>query len=269
MSYPSILTAAALSLLFLSATAQVPDPLICEDSIDGKPPFQSNAIPCIIGCNCFVDHATLSFLPGSVNTTCFPYCNLNCVHKDPTPAQVALAPDCWDRCQVQNDGVPEHLGWCMFWCVEGSTYTDLVTATKCIPSLSNDGAPTTTVVGGVTVTFEPLSNPPEWQSWFQTQTVIPRTGTPAVLPSATPPPPPSNPISTPNSQSSSFSVALPTPSSLSGSKTSSTASASPEADSASPETPQTGMAVSISRADPWLLSVLSFALYIGARFAWD
>ncbi|KAJ7929108.1 hypothetical protein B0H13DRAFT_2652629 [Mycena leptocephala] len=142
------LTLSALSLLFLSAAAQssVPDPLICEDTIDGKPPFQSIDIPCIVGCDCTIFHATLSFLPGSINTTCIPYCNLDC---------------------VQNNFLPENVGWCMYWCVDG--YTDLVTSTKCIPSLSY-GAPTTSVFDGITVTLAPFTNPPEWQSWYQTQT---------------------------------------------------------------------------------------------------
>jgi hypothetical protein len=137
----------------------VPDPLICEDTIDGKPPFQSIDIPCIVGCDCTIFHATLSFLPGSINTTCIPYCNLDCVRKDPTPAQSALAPDCWNRCKVQNNFLPENVGWCMYWCVDG--YTDLVTSTKCIPSLSY-GAPTTSVFDGITVTLARtyLSLPP-------------------------------------------------------------------------------------------------------------
>jgi hypothetical protein len=154
---PLLASAAALSLLFLLTAAQsVPNPLICEDSIDGKPPFQSLDIPCLVGCNCQITTPTGTFLPGQINTTCIPYCNLDCVRKDATPAQSALAPSCWDRCQVQNQGIPERVGWCMYWCVDG--YTDLVTATSCVPSLS-PGAPTTTVIDSHTVTFNRTSVP--------------------------------------------------------------------------------------------------------------
>ncbi|KAJ7254051.1 hypothetical protein B0H12DRAFT_569552 [Mycena haematopus] len=179
----------ALSALLLSVVSQsVPNPLICEDSIDGKPPFQSVDIPCILECDCEIVKPTLSFLPGSINATCFPYCNLDCVRKDATPAQSALAPSCWDICQVQNKGIPERLGWCMYWCVDG--YTSLVTATSCVPSLS-PGAPMTTVISGETVTLDLLTNPTEWQSWYQTQTVMPKTSTPTALPPTSDSPQPS------------------------------------------------------------------------------
>ncbi|KAK7064175.1 hypothetical protein R3P38DRAFT_28465 [Favolaschia claudopus] len=164
----------------------VPDPLICEDSIDGKPPFQEIAAPCLLGCDCVFVKPTGGFLPGQVNTTCIPYCNLDCVHTDATPSQSALAPSCWDRCQVQR-ATPENTGWCMYWCVEG--YTDLVTSATCIPSLTF-GLPETTVFGGLTETFRPFSVAAEWQSWYLTQTVIPRTanagGQPTALPSVAP-----------------------------------------------------------------------------------
>ncbi|KAJ7668555.1 hypothetical protein DFH06DRAFT_1321797 [Mycena polygramma] len=246
------LAAATLSLLFLSAAAQVPDPLICEDSIDGKPPFQSNAIPCLVGCDCQITQATLSFLPGSINTTCIPYCNLDCVRKNPTPAQSALAPNCWERCKVQNHAIPEEVGWCMYWCVDG--YTDLVTSTSCVPSLSY-GAPTASVIDGHTVTVAPFTNPPEWQSWFQTQTVIPRTSNPGALPTPTQ----SAVVQSTSGARSSTPTASPTISpSSSSARTSSETSVSSEADSAAP----TNAAAVVSRAHPLLLAALSFALYL-------
>jgi len=259
-----LLACAAAPLLFLSAAAQsVPNPLICEDSIDGKPPFQVIDVACIVGCNCEIVAPTLSFLPGSVNTTCIPYCNLDCVRKDPTPAQSALAPSCWDRCQVQR-ATPENTGWCMYWCVDG--YTDLVTATTCVPSISL-GAPTTTVIGGTdTVTFDGFTNPPEWQSWYQTQTVIPRTSN--TLPTVLPTTASSLPLggAQPSTQ-----IDLSTiPSNTSASKTSSAANGSAEADSASVSSPAVSSpaknkAVSVS-ANPLLLT--SLLLYLGARIVW-
>ncbi|KAF7347782.1 R3H domain-containing protein [Mycena venus] len=249
--------AVALSLLFFSAAAQsVPNPLICEDSIDGKPPFQSFEIPCLLECDCVAVQPTGTLLPGQVNTTCFPYCNLNCVRKDATLAQVALAPSCWDRCQVQNDGIPERLGWCMYWCVDG--YTDLVTATSCVPSLSR-GLPTTTVVAGDTVTIFGFTNPPEWQSWYQTQTVIPRTSTP--LPAPTSPSPSRTSSGPPQSTVQTDISTIPT--STSASKTSSGANGSAEADSASTSTSAKNKAVSVARADPLLLAAM--LLYLVGR----
>ncbi|KAJ6519886.1 hypothetical protein C8R45DRAFT_953146 [Mycena sanguinolenta] len=247
---------AVLLALSLSAAAQsVPNPLICEDSIDGQPPFQATDIPCIVGCDCQIVTPTLSFLPGSINTTCYPYCNLDCVRKDATPAQSALAPSCWDICQAQNHGIPERLGWCMYWCVDG--YTDLVTSTSCVPSLS-PGAPTTTVVGGETVTFNPLTNPPAWQSWYQTQTVMPRTSIP-VLPTPL--------SSTSDGSRSSMGIDLSTIPSTTGSKTDSAADFSSAAESDSASTSQVSNfkneAVSALQARSLLLTSLS--LYIGAR----
>ncbi|KAJ7361674.1 hypothetical protein DFH08DRAFT_381185 [Mycena albidolilacea] len=244
-------SAAALSLLFLLTAAQsVPNPLICEDSIDGKPPFQSFDIPCLVGCNCQITTPTGTFLPGQINTTCIPYCNLDCVRKDATPAQSALAPSCWDRCQVQNQGIPERVGWCMYWCVDG--YTDLVTATSCVPSLS-PGAPTTTVIDSHTVTFNPLTNPPEWQSWYQTQTVIPRTSTSVAASSS-------------GTHSSTQTDLSTITSSASLSKTSSVSSISPEADSASASSSVKSNAAFVLQVDGLLLA--ASLLYIGARIVW-
>ncbi|KAJ7254052.1 hypothetical protein B0H12DRAFT_1115710 [Mycena haematopus] len=160
MSRP-LATAAALSLLFrilaLAQTLSLPDPLICEDTIDGTPPFNEIGAFCLLGCDCVVVKPTGGLLPGQVNTTCIPYCNLDCVHEDATPAQSALAPSCWDRCQVQR-ATPENTGWCMYWCVEG--YTDLVTSATCVPSEAF-GPPTATVFGGITESYRrmPLACP--------------------------------------------------------------------------------------------------------------
>ncbi|KAF8216169.1 hypothetical protein K438DRAFT_1800183 [Mycena galopus ATCC 62051] len=250
------LASGALPLLFFSAAAaqilSLPNPLICEDTIDGSPPFQSIDIPCIVGCDCQIDVATLSFLPGSINTTCYPYCNLDCVRKDATPAQSALAPSCWDRCQGQN-ATPENLGWCMYWCVDG--YTDVVTSTTCVPSLAR-GAPTITVIDSESLTVDPFTNPPAWQSWYQTQTVIPRTSTPFTTSSPTPSPAAPLPGPTSSSTILSSTSAIQTSSGV-------PSAATPEADS----TAANSMANSVSHTDPLLLAALSFLTYLAARIA--
>ncbi|KAI1106087.1 hypothetical protein F4804DRAFT_70898 [Jackrogersella minutella] len=165
------------TLLLLAASLTpvqaIPNPIICEDTLDGSPAFDVNKVPCLLGCGSQVAVATGSLLPGSVNLTEIPYCELDCVHADASPAQSAAAPDCYDRCQVMNQGTPENVGWCMFWCVEG--YTELVETTACVPSLEY-GALTTTTIGGAVVSFRPFTEPTEWQSWYLTQTVLPRTG---------------------------------------------------------------------------------------------
>ncbi|KAI2473791.1 hypothetical protein F4781DRAFT_427026 [Annulohypoxylon bovei var. microspora] len=166
-----ILTALASSLI--APALAIPDPIICEDTLDGSPPFNSNDVPCLLGCGAPLAVATGSLLPGSVNETDIPYCQLNCVHEDATPAQSSAAPGCYDRCHVLNQATPENIGWCMFWCVEG--FTDLVTSTACVPSLEYDTLVTTTI-GGVVVIERPFTEPPEWASWYLTQTVISRTG---------------------------------------------------------------------------------------------
>jgi hypothetical protein len=130
------------------ATA-VPNPLICEDSIDGIPPFDSNDVPCLLGCGAPLAIATGSLLPGSVNTTDIPYCQLNCVHKSASPAQSSAAPGCYDSCHKKNQATPENIGWCIYWCVDG--FVDVVESTACVPSLVY-GPTITTTVDGLTLT---------------------------------------------------------------------------------------------------------------------
>ncbi|OTA61171.1 hypothetical protein K449DRAFT_71115 [Hypoxylon sp. EC38] len=151
----------------------IPDPIICEDTLDGSPPFNSNDVPCVLGCGVPVAVPTGTLLPGSVNVTDIPYCQLNCVHDDATPSQSALAPDCYQSCRVMNQATPENIGWCMYWCVDG--YADLVESTACVLSLTY-GSWVTSTIGSRTVTFRPFTQPPEWQSWYLTQTVLPTTG---------------------------------------------------------------------------------------------
>jgi hypothetical protein len=138
-------------LLPLVSGQTLPNPLICEDSINNLPPFKSNAVPCLLGCGTPIAIATGSLLPGSVNTTDIPYCQLNCVHQDATPSQSALAPDCNQRCHAHNQATPENIGWCMYWCVEG--FGDLVASTSCVPSLEF-GSMVTSVIDGITETFD-------------------------------------------------------------------------------------------------------------------
>ncbi|KAI0840167.1 hypothetical protein F5Y06DRAFT_294838 [Hypoxylon sp. FL0890] len=164
----------ALIVLPLVFHAQaLPDPIICEDTLDGSPPFNSNDVPCLLRCGVPIAVPTGSLLPGSVNETDIPYCQLNCVHTNASPSQSAVAPDCYQGCRVMNQGTPENVGWCMYWCVDG--FTDLVESTACVPSLEY-GSLVTSTEGGVTVTFRPFTQPPEWQSWYQTQTVLPKSG---------------------------------------------------------------------------------------------
>lgn len=137
------------TLLTPILVSAIPDPIICEDTLDGSPPFNSNKVPCLLGCGVPVAVATGSLLPGSVNETDIPYCQLNCVQDDPLPAMSSAAPTCYDACKVRNQATPENVGWCMFWCVEG--WADLVRSTACVPSLEY-GSLVTTVVGRVTVT---------------------------------------------------------------------------------------------------------------------
>ncbi|KAI1331106.1 hypothetical protein F5Y16DRAFT_360541 [Xylariaceae sp. FL0255] len=178
----------ALALLLasipLQALAQVPTPIICEDSIDGKPPFDSNDVPCLLGCGAPLATVSGSFLPGSVNTATIPYCELDCVHTSASPAQSSAAPGCYDDCHHKNEATPENIGWCMYWCVEG--YSSLVESTACVPSLVY-GPPVTTIVeGDVTETLRPFSEPAAWASWYLTQTVLSRsTGTADITSSLT------------------------------------------------------------------------------------
>ncbi|KAI1391123.1 uncharacterized protein F4822DRAFT_395623 [Hypoxylon trugodes] len=176
----------ALSLLFPLLTHGIPDPIICEDSLDGTSShFNSNNVPCLLGCGAPEPVATGSLLPGSVNVTDIPYCRLNCVHRDSaSPAQSSAAPDCNSRCENGNGATPENLGWCMYWCVDG--YSDLVGKTTCIPSLVYGDLVTSTIGGGDVVTFRPFSNPSQWQSWYQTQTVLPKSSGSAFVATPTP-----------------------------------------------------------------------------------
>ncbi|KAI3337251.1 hypothetical protein HD806DRAFT_32387 [Xylariaceae sp. AK1471] len=132
-------------------TTSVPNPLICEDSLDGTTPFNSNNVPCLLGCGVPVAVATGSLLPGSVNVTDIPYCQLNCVHKNASPAQSSAAPGCYDSCHKKNQATPENIGWCMYWCVEG--YVDIVESTACVPSLAY-GPIVTSTINGLTLTFQ-------------------------------------------------------------------------------------------------------------------
>ncbi|KAI4865355.1 hypothetical protein F4820DRAFT_300911 [Hypoxylon rubiginosum] len=148
----SVTTLSALLLLLSSPRGAhaVPDPIICEDTLDGtSPPFDSRDVPCLLGCGAPLAVATGSLLPGSVNETDIPYCQLNCVHESATPEQSAAAAGCRGSCGVMNQGTPENIGWCMYWCVDG--YSDLVETTACVPSLTY-GAEVTTTQGGWTVT---------------------------------------------------------------------------------------------------------------------
>jgi hypothetical protein len=133
------------------ASQTLPTPVICEDSIAGQPPFDSNDTPCLLGCGAPIAIATGSLLPGSVNLTDIPYCKLNCVHDNATPSQSALAPGCYTQCQAHNQATPENIGWCMYWCVDG--YGDLVATTACVPSLEY-GPTTTTLIGTRVETFQ-------------------------------------------------------------------------------------------------------------------
>ncbi|KAI8965630.1 hypothetical protein F5Y11DRAFT_275528 [Daldinia sp. FL1419] len=194
-----------LSLVFFASSAlrvgagagaqNIPDPLICEDTLDGStPPFKANAVPCLLRCQDPVAVATGSLLPGSINETNIPYCQLNCVHSAASPAQSALAPDCYRRCAEKNSETPENVGWCMYWCADG--FGDVVEQIACIPSLKY-GPVQTTVERGMTITYRPLAQPPEWQSWYKTQTVIPYTGNVRLATPETPSPTSSHLFSAP------------------------------------------------------------------------
>ncbi|KAI1462231.1 hypothetical protein F4805DRAFT_409795 [Annulohypoxylon moriforme] len=178
-----ILTA-LIATLFASVLA-IPDPIICEDTLDGSPPFNSNDVPCLLGCGAPIAVATGSLLPGSVNETDIPYCQLNCVHSAASPAQSSAAPGCYNACHVTNQATPENIGWCMFWCVEG--YGELVKSTACVPSLEY-GSLVTTTIGGMTVSERPFTEPSEWASWYLTQTVLSRSGVNGQAVTATPGP---------------------------------------------------------------------------------
>ncbi|KAF3068904.1 hypothetical protein GL218_08173 [Daldinia childiae] len=167
------LTSSLIAASALALAQKIPDPLICEDTLDGSPAFQADSIPCLLRCQDPLAAATGSLLPGSVNETAIPYCQLDCVHRAASPAQSTRAPDCYRRCRVRNQGSPENAGWCMYWCVDG--FGDVVEATACVPSLEF-GAVSTVVEDGRTVTFRlAVSQGLEWRSWYETQTVMPIT----------------------------------------------------------------------------------------------
>lgn len=124
---------ALFSSIALASAAQAP---ICEDTIDSQPPFNNNNIPCLLNCNTPISQATGGLLPGSINATNVPYCRLNCVRGgDVTPAQSAAAPACNERCEKINSATPDQLGWCIYWCVEGGEFEELVVSTTCVPSI--------------------------------------------------------------------------------------------------------------------------------------
>ncbi|KAL7625481.1 hypothetical protein AAE478_004701 [Parahypoxylon ruwenzoriense] len=201
------LTTLALSIhasILLSYAQSLPDPIICEDTLDGRPPFESRHVPCLLGCGVPVAVATGGLLPGSVNGTDIPYCQLDCVHEDATPSQSAAAPDCYRRCGVRNQATPENIGWCMYWCVDG--FADLVESTACVPSLEFGTLPVTTV-GGVTLTLRPFTHPSEWESWYLTQTVLPKSGSSGDVITS----PPSTAVSSSSVQASTISVGDITP----------------------------------------------------------
>ncbi|XDG02099.1 hypothetical protein ABKA04_001714 [Annulohypoxylon sp. FPYF3050] len=197
--FNKLILPALLTPILVSA---IPDPIICEDTLDGSPPFNSNKVPCLLGCGVPVAVATGSLLPGSVNETDIPYCQLNCVQDDPLPAMSSAAPTCYDACKVRNQATPENVGWCMFWCVEG--WADLVRSTACVPSLEY-GSLVTTVVGRVTVTERPFTEPSEWASWYLTQTVLSKPSITAQPATAT-----DRPLITAAPETTAASVASPT-----------------------------------------------------------
>jgi len=142
--------------LLLTALGRASSPLICEDAIDGLPPFNQNTIPCFLGCDPPRAVATLSFLPGTVNTTDIPYCHARCVRPGLSDEQLALAPGCSGACQWQWKGTAENYGWCLYWCLGGRA--GVVESTTCIGSLQY-GPAQTTIIGGQTVTYSGTRGP--------------------------------------------------------------------------------------------------------------
>ncbi|KAL2802238.1 hypothetical protein BJX63DRAFT_426220 [Aspergillus granulosus] len=123
--------------------------------------YTSNSTPCLLRCHDPVTIATGSLLPGSINSTAIPYCYLDCVRSDATPAQSALAPECSSTCEDRGHAENiEILGWCVYWCVDG--YGDEVKTESCVPRYALE--PVTTVVDGRTETLTLLTNPAEYTS---------------------------------------------------------------------------------------------------------
>jgi hypothetical protein len=105
---------------------------------------------------------TGDLLPGMINATAIPYCQLDCVHHDATPEQSARAPDCNAGCETSNAMGPENMGWCMFWCVDG--FSDIVHSTTCVPSLVYGDPTPTEIQPGFTVTRQ-SERPPYVIPW--------------------------------------------------------------------------------------------------------
>ncbi|KAL2840378.1 hypothetical protein BJX68DRAFT_246753 [Aspergillus pseudodeflectus] len=135
--------------------------LNCDAPLPGTPntTYTSNSTPCLLRCHDPLSIATGTLLPGSINSTAIPYCYLDCVHSDATPAQSALAPECSSACEGSGHaGNIEVLGWCVYWCVDG--FQEEVLGTECVPRWAY--VPITTVVGGRTETVTILTNPAEY-----------------------------------------------------------------------------------------------------------
>ncbi|KAL2828313.1 hypothetical protein BJY01DRAFT_132783 [Aspergillus pseudoustus] len=137
--------------------------LNCDAPLPGtqNTTYSSNATPCLLRCHDSVTIATGTLLPGMLNSTAIPYCYLDCVHTDTTPAQSALAPECSSTCEDSGHaGNIEVLGWCVYWCVDG--YADEVKTSSCVPRYAFE--PVTTVVDGRTETLTLLTNPAGYTS---------------------------------------------------------------------------------------------------------
>lgn len=183
----------------MAAASTLPSPLICEDSVDGKTPFNADDVPCIIGCVQPVYHATLGLLPGAYNETGIAFCQAQCVMPDISPGQIDQALSCRTTCQDQQ-ATPEQYGWCLNLCLRGEK--SVVLSTTCIP-WHEYGPPITTVIGGMTETVScaskflcrapqhrekltvcgslVLSVPSAWVSWSKTQTIITGSGIPVEI----------------------------------------------------------------------------------------
>ncbi|KAH7358776.1 hypothetical protein B0T11DRAFT_319783 [Plectosphaerella cucumerina] len=169
-AWPSILLPLFPLLVASQDLDSIPSPLICRDTLNGDPPFRHNDIPCLLRCYDPVSVPTGDLLPGMINATAIPYCQLDCVHHDATPEQSARAPDCNAGCETSNAMGPENMGWCMFWCVDG--FSDIVHSTTCVPSLVYGDPTPTEIQPGFTVTRQMFTQPPEYVAWLETQTIL-------------------------------------------------------------------------------------------------
>ncbi|KAJ0422212.1 hypothetical protein BJY00DRAFT_311274 [Aspergillus carlsbadensis] len=132
--------------------------LNCDAPLPGtsNTTYTSNSTPCLLRCHDPLSIATGTLLPGSINSTAVPYCYLDCVHDNATPAQSALAPECSSACEGSGHaGNIEVLEWCVYWCVDG--YEEEVLSTECVPRYAY--VPVETVVDGRTETITILTNP--------------------------------------------------------------------------------------------------------------